>query len=432
MTGDGCLDEKEVAAAAMATSGASSSTSWSSQLIKERVPKPGAIIDGKYLVDRTLGRGGMGVVLLATHVELGHRVALKVSFQDDEIMRMRFLREAKVVASIDDEHVAKVSDVGTLADGTPYLVMEYLDGEDLSAVLKRGPVSEAQAITWIVQACAGLAAAHRRGVVHRDVKPHNLFLAKKRDGGTSIKVLDFGVSKLTSRELEQIDLDLTTTSQVIGSPAYMSIEQLRNAKDVDARADVWSLGVVLFQLVTGRHPFPSSTFSEFVIAVVGGTAPAPSSVTRGISARFDACVARCLEKEREARFASVDELAAALLGRTAVGRASSAVPDRARVPAMLWVGAGGALLALIAAIAFALTRPPSSTQPVTAGSATTSAASLVTSATASTPIDPAISAPQPSTSVPIRPTAAVPSQKPSASASGKPVIKPLGPTDTPE
>ncbi|MFS8068038.1 MAG: serine/threonine-protein kinase, partial [Byssovorax sp.] len=209
----------------------------------------GELIAGKYRVDRVLGAGGMGTVFAATHVVLGQRVAIK-RMHPERIGRHnagpRFLREARAAARLRSQHVARVIDVGVLEDGAPFIVMEHLDGEDLAALVdRRGALPVAEAVEYVLQAAEAIAEAHAAGIVHRDLKPENLFLSFDLAGAPCIKVLDFGISKLLGDELA-----LTRAAVAVGTPLYMSPEQMVSSRDVDSRTDLWSLGVVLYELVT--------------------------------------------------------------------------------------------------------------------------------------------------------------------------------------
>src|SRR4051812_480796 len=210
----------------------------------------GQILGGKYRVDRVLGAGGMGMVVAATHLQLDERIAIK--FLLPEALRnpeavARFGREAKAAVKIRGEHVARVIDVGSFENGAPYMVMEHLDGRDLSSFIhERGAMPMSDAVDAVLQACEALAEAHALGIVHRDLKPANLFLTRRPDGTPSIKVLDFGISKLTA---PGADHSMTKTSAVMGSPLYMSPEQMTASRGVDARTDIWALGVVLYELL---------------------------------------------------------------------------------------------------------------------------------------------------------------------------------------
>jgi serine/threonine protein kinase len=273
----------------------------------------GDVIAGKYRVERILGVGGMGVVVAATHVNLDQRVALKfllpAAAEHPDVVE-RFAREARAAAKIQCDHVARVLDVDRLPSGAPYMVMEYMDGEDLKQLLMRaGPMPITLAVGYILQACEALAEAHALGIVHRDLKPANLFLARRPGGEPIVKVLDFGISKsLTSMG----DADLTKTSATLGSPRYMSPEQMSSSRLVDVRSDVWAVGVVLYELLGARTPFPADTMTELVAAVLQ-SAPGPIRVARpdvpdGLARAID----RCLEKAPANRFGNVAELARAL------------------------------------------------------------------------------------------------------------------------
>ncbi len=216
----------------------------------------GDVFAGKYRVDKVLGQGGMGMVLGAHHLGLDEPVAIKVllpAMLEIPGMVERFLREAKAAAKIKNEHVARVTDVDALPSGVPYIVMERLDGLDLAALCKQKKrLSIEESSRYLLEACEAIAEAHEIGIIHRDLKPGNIFLAKKRDGSSTIKVLDFGISKLTGVLAQH---QATTIGTVLGSPSYMSPEQMASAPDVDGRTDIWALGAILYQLTTGELPF---------------------------------------------------------------------------------------------------------------------------------------------------------------------------------
>jgi serine/threonine-protein kinase len=275
----------------------------------------GQIVAGKYRVDRILGKGGMGTVVAAMHVDLREPRALKFmsaeARAEGEGAVERFLREGRAASRLKGAHVARVFDVGRLDDGTPYLVMEYLDGADLHHVLKqRGRLPVSEVALYLLQACEALAEAHARGIVHRDLKPANLFLAAGADAVPSIKLLDFGISKVAG------DTSVTKSQTVLGSPHYMPPEQFRSSRDVDPRADVWSLGVIAYQLLCGHLPFQGRNVTEVITAVVSA-APAPlSAIMQGADSLppgLEGVVLRCLAKHPGDRPASVAELAAALV-----------------------------------------------------------------------------------------------------------------------
>lgn len=273
----------------------------------------GDILAGKYRVERVLGVGGMGVVVAAMHMQLERRVALKFMLPEvlgDGAALERFQREARAAARLRSEHVAHILDVGLLDTGSPYMVMEYLEGSDLAAILRsEGPLEVPVLADYVTQALDAVAEAHAVGVIHRDLKPSNFFVTRRADGSAWLKVLDFGISKAASPAAG--DLSLTETRAIVGSPPYMAPEQLRSNKIVDVRTDIWSLGVTLYQLVSGRLPFTAETYSALVLQVVMDE-PAPLVPPRPIPAGFDALVWRCLEKDPALRFQNVAQLAEAL------------------------------------------------------------------------------------------------------------------------
>ncbi|MDB5215108.1 MAG: uncharacterized protein JWO86_3035, partial [Myxococcaceae bacterium] len=274
--------------------------------------QPGQILAGKFEVERVLGAGGMGIVVAARHTQLDQRVALKfllpVACEVPGAVN-RFLREGKAAARITSEHVARVMDTGVLDGGAPYLVMEYLEGSDLGAVVqRRGRVSVDEAIEYVLQACEAIVEAHDLGIVHRDLKPANLFLSKRADGSPLVKVLDFGISKVDSGSRSQ----LTSASVLMGSPRYMSPEQMLSAKDVDARTDVWALGVILYELVTGKPVWHADTMQGLCALIASTPAPSLRILRPDAPAILDEVVAHCLTKSRDERIASVADLALAL------------------------------------------------------------------------------------------------------------------------
>ncbi len=279
--------------------------------------REGDVLAGKYRVERVLGMGGMGVVVAARHLQLDTKVAIKFllpTMLEDRDAATRFAREARAAVKITSEHVARVFDVGTLETGAPYMVMEYLDGEDLAAWLKqRGALSVEQAIDFVLQACVAVADAHVLGIVHRDLKPANLFCVQRSDGQLSIKVLDFGISKLAEAAGTRPGMAMTRTAALMGSPLYMSPEQMRSARDVDAQTDIWALGVILFELMTGRPPFQAESVTELAIKVNNEPTPAIRGFRPEVPALLEAAIFKCLEKDRRRRFRNVAELALALL-----------------------------------------------------------------------------------------------------------------------
>ena len=293
---------------------------------------------GKYRVDRILGHGGMGVVVGAKHIELDERVAIKFLLGDPSPAAVdRFLREARAAVKVKGEHVCRVLDFGRLETGEPYIVMEYLEGTDLSKLLEQsGAQQPAAAVGWIVEACDALVEAHSLGIVHRDIKPANIFLAKRGDATTIAKVLDFGISKLPSQATQ-----MTAPQTVMGSPAYMSPEQMESARDVDGRTDVWSVGVTLYELLSGKPPFRADSMVQLTMFVREREPPTLENVPEGLSA----VVRRCLAKDPAKRYQTIGELIGdlapfapeevfGLVRRHARRGASSVVPAALASPAL--------------------------------------------------------------------------------------------------
>jgi eukaryotic-like serine/threonine-protein kinase len=271
-------------------------------------------IAGKYAVEGVVGSGGMGVVLAARHLELGQPVAIKVLHHDGRTAAARFLREAQTCARLSSDYIPRVFDIGRLPGGAPYIVMERLVGADLARVAASGPIAVADAVRWVLDACAALADAHAAGVVHRDLKPANLFLTNRSGGEPIVKVLDFGISKAPIADgATGASFGITSNGAVMGSPRYMSPEQVRARPDVDRRTDIWSLGVILYELVTGRPPFVASTAAALAVAVATEEPPVPSSLRREVSPELEAAIMTCLAKDPAARFQSVEALRARLL-----------------------------------------------------------------------------------------------------------------------
>jgi serine/threonine-protein kinase len=291
--------------------------------VPETAPKQGTILSGKYRIDGVLGVGGMGYVLAATHLQLRERVAIKMLLperakQADTVAR--FLREGRAAVRIRSEHVARVLDVDSDGDA-PYIVMEYLEGSDLADVLHRNKSLRPEvAVDYLLEACEALAEAHALELVHRDLKPANLFLVRLPGGRTSVKVLDFGISKSTAAD--DGDAAMTKTTSTVGTPLYMSPEQLRSSKNVDVRADIWSLGVILFELVAGRPPFRAASIAELGAKVLTTEAPDLRTVVPDAPPALAEAVRTCLRRDPRQRFASVADLARAL---APFGTASAAI-----------------------------------------------------------------------------------------------------------
>ena len=278
----------------------------------------GDLVADKYRIERILGEGGMGHVYSAIHEQLGLRVAIKILSptlcQSDDAVR-RFSREARASVRIQSEHVARVLDVGQLESGAPYMVMEFLSGNDLAHELKqRGSLPIQEAVQYVLQASEAVAEAHALGVIHRDLKPANLFLTRRPDNTPLVKVLDFGIAKAIAPEQGAFEPSpsLTATHSFLGSPAYMSPEQVRTPKAVDSRSDIWSLGTILYELLMGELPFRGSNALDLLAAVASDPMPSVRQRRPDVSPELEAVIAKCLEKKPNDRYDSVASFAQAL------------------------------------------------------------------------------------------------------------------------
>ncbi|MDB4952672.1 MAG: Protein kinase [Myxococcales bacterium] len=268
----------------------------------------GETLLGKYRVEEVIGIGGMGRVVRAMHLYLNQPVAIKIllpNMAESASTVQRFLREAQATVKLRSEHIARVMDVGTLPDNTPFMVMEFLEGYDLNQILRHhGPQMPMAVVDLMVQACEGMAEAHALGIIHRDIKPSNFFITRRPDGSNLLKILDFGISK-TPAELTE----LTGTQTVIGTPTYMAPEQMRTARSTDPRSDVWSMGVVMYQMLAGRPPFEAETYAELVLKV-GVEPPTPLHIQ--LPPGLGQVIMSCLEKDPKSRMQSVGDLARSL------------------------------------------------------------------------------------------------------------------------
>jgi serine/threonine-protein kinase len=325
------------------------------------------MIAGKYRVDRILGQGNMGVVVAATDVGLERAVAIKFMLREgaEGDALERFRREARAAAALKSQHVAKVYEMGALDTGEQYIVMELLEGEDFGARLQKGgmlPVGDA--VAYVLEACEAIGEAHAAGIVHRDIKPANLFLAKGVGGAPCVKVIDFGVSRLA-----RAGVKLTADRKALGSPLYMSPEQIRAESDLDGRSDVWALGATLFELLGGRTPFHAATIDAVLARVLFEPPTRLAELRPDVPPALEAVILGALEKDRERRWRDVAAFAAALApyasaGAGAVHRPGLRADEPPSVPGPVEraVGAPGALAGPPAppSAAWAAVTPPAS------------------------------------------------------------------------
>jgi serine/threonine-protein kinase len=276
----------------------------------------GSTIDGKYQIHKLLGEGAMGAVYEAEHTATGRRVAVKVissaDLTKDPKVVSRFQREARAAGAIDTQHITQVLDAGVDREsGLPFLAMEFMSGEDLMALIKRvGAIAPDIALRIVAQACLGMQKAHDAGVVHRDIKPHNLFLARRDAGEVIVKLLDFGIAKVKMDQANDTEnAELTRTGNLLGSPLYMSPEQARGQKDIDLRTDLWSLGAVLYQALTGRTPYHHITaLGQLIIAICSEPPPPVQDFAPWVSPEVASIVHRCLQQDPNRRFQSAAQM----------------------------------------------------------------------------------------------------------------------------
>jgi serine/threonine protein kinase len=323
--------------------------------------KTGNVLNGRYLIEEQLGSGGMGSVYAARHVKLGTRLAIKVLLPEllsDADAVARFAREARAAAKIADENVVRILDVGELDSGVPYMVMEFLEGQDVAVYLKEnGRLSIEQAIDVMLQSCAALAAAHAMHIIHRDIKPSNLFFVPRTAGRPLVKMLDFGVSKIVSTG-NQMASQVTKAGSILGSPGYIPPEQWFSSNNADKRSDIWSLGILFYELLTGRVPFEAPSLPVLSTKIAYEPAIPPRQLRNEIPVDLEKVVLRCLEKSPDNRFQDVTAMALALSScqrryqsqNGSVDRSTDAgVPtvDRRRSSFPLSIRAAAAALALL-------------------------------------------------------------------------------------
>jgi serine/threonine-protein kinase len=273
---------------------------------------PGTVLAGKYRVERVLGQGGMGLVVEARHLQLDERVALKFlqpDYASHPEAAARFLREARAAVKIKSAHVARVSDVGTLESGAPYMVMEYLEGSDVSNLIERSVLSAADAVDYVIQASEAIAEAHSYGIIHRDLKPANLFVTKHRDGAPLVKVLDFGISKVMGGQ--GVD-SLTRTTAAMGSALYMSPEQMQSTRSVDHRTDIYALGVAIYEMLAGKQPFYADTLPQLCAEILTGTPTPLRQLRPDLPEQLAWTIEKAYARDRAHRYQSIAEMVVAL------------------------------------------------------------------------------------------------------------------------
>ena len=281
----------------------------------------GTVLDGKYHVDKQIGAGGMGAVFLATHTTIGRKVAIKtlhVEYTGDEQVVARFHREAQLAGSIGHDNICEVNDVGKLDDGSPYLVMPLLTGRDLSDVMEDGDgLSLDRVVDISCQTLSALEAAHENGIVHRDLKPDNIFITAVGDRKDFVKLLDFGISKI----IEQDEVtQLTMTGTVLGTPFYMAPEQAKGEKNLDRRVDIYAMGVILYETLTGARPFIGDSYNEIMFKIIAEPFTLPSMINSSIPTSMEKVILKAMNRDPDRRYATADDmriaLAAAATGKT--------------------------------------------------------------------------------------------------------------------
>jgi len=291
--------------------------------------QPGTVLDGKYNIERQIGAGGMGAVYEATHTAIGRTVAIKtlhLAYAGDEQLVERFHREAQMAGSIGHDNICEVTDIGTAADGTPYLVMPLLAGGALADVLE-GPemLPIPRLIDIVAQTLSALQAAHEARIVHRDLKPDNIFVTKIGDRRDFVKLLDFGISKLLDQDAV---LQLTQTGTVLGTPFYMAPEQAKGSKEIDHRVDLYAIGVILYEALTGKRPFEGDTYNEIMYKIIAEDYQPPSQLNPQVPPQLEQIVLKAMAREPEARFQTAAEM------RRALASAVAATPLHIQVPAV--------------------------------------------------------------------------------------------------
>ena len=344
---------------------------------------PTDTLESRYRIDRVIASGGMGVVVGATHKHLGTRVAIKLLHEASDDMRQRFLREAKLAARFDSPYVARVRDYGFSADGQPFLVMDHLEGRTLKARIDAGAVEPAEALRLGREIAAALIEVHKARIVHRDIKPSNIFLVRDAAGVEHVKLIDFGIAKrIAGDDGRASEAGITRSGEILGTVAYMAAEQMRGSLAVDHRADIFSVGAVLYEMLTGRRAFDSAS-RGYALAMSAGKQDATflplGSFVQGLDPVLEAVVTRCLSFDPAARFQSAEELLGALpselatTDRTTTAAAVSARPRPSGPRVWAWATAIVAVVSVGAVAAWAIGRTPTAATEAPAVSSTSAA-----------------------------------------------------------